>query len=80
MLRLITRGALNSALMAPSDRFAFRVVAVKAIPALVLGLGRDLRPWNEMVEGERVVVVEWCLEIVGARNKVEEDVAAIWGD
>ena len=70
MLRLITIGALSSALTASLvDEFLVMGVILVEDLALV----RGLRPWNEMLEGVRwwLAWVFWMVEKMGV-NKVEE--------
>lgn len=72
MLRLITSGALSSALTA---RLADEFLAVRAtLGSEVLPLLRGLRPWNEMLEGVRWFF--WMEEKVGV-NRAEEAAAMV---
>ena len=70
MLRLITIGALSSALTASlADEFLAMGVTLDEDLALV----RGLRPWNEMLEGVRwwVAWFFWMVEKMGV-NKADE--------
>lgn len=77
VLRLITTGALSSALTAP-DLLGAAAAAEEEEEALVALLARGLRPWKEMLAGERPPA--WRLEVApAARDKTAGEAAAIVG-
>uniref|UniRef100_A0A2P2J9Y0 Uncharacterized protein MANES_01G006400 n=1 Tax=Rhizophora mucronata TaxID=61149 RepID=A0A2P2J9Y0_RHIMU len=72
VLRLITKGALSSALKA---NLLPRLTVILGREALAAALGRGLRPWNEMLDGQRLW---WCFWMVAAGVKNKVDVAIIF--
>lgn len=76
MLRLITSDGFSSSAFTTTPVLLLGVLVLDLV--LAPSLVRGLRPWKDMLDGERWP--GWCLwmaaENVGAENKEEE--AAIW--